>query len=267
MSSTLVSQENIVLKKVESILISQPAPTNAKSPYHALAKKLNLKIDFRPFIQVEGISGKEFRKSRINPLDFTAVIFTSRNAISHFFRVCEEMRIKMPQDTKYFCASEAIALYLQKFILYRKRKVFYGKTSHVNGLKDVLKKHKKNEKFMLPCSSTRHGALVTYLNESGFTYKMANVYQTVAADLSDLKDIYYDMIVFFSPLGLKSLFVNFPDFKQNETRIAAFGPTTSKAVIEHNLRLDVKAPEPGSPSMTMAIERYIKKVKENGMIG
>jgi uroporphyrinogen-III synthase len=227
-----------------------------------LARKHNIKIDFRQFIHVECISAKEFRKTRINPLDYTAVIFTSRNAISHFFRVCGEMRIKMPDTTKYFCASEAIALYLQKFILYRKRKVFFSKISSPNGLQTILKKHKKKEKFLLPCSANRKSALAKHLKENDFKYAEADIYETVASDLSDLENIYYDMIVFFSPLGLKSLFINFPDFKQKDTRIAAFGPTTSKAVIEHGLNLDVKAPAPESPSMTMAIHRYIKSLKK-----
>jgi len=249
-----------VHRKVQSILISQPKPTNNKSAYFSLAKKHNLKVDFRPFIQVEGISAKEFRKTRIRPLEYSAIIFTSRNAISHFFRICEEMRIKMPQDTKYFCASEAIALYLQKFILYRKRKVFFGKTGSVSGLQEVLKKHKKKERFLLPCSANRKSSLSKHLMQNEYNFDEADIYQTVACDLSDLTDIYYDMIVFFSPLGLKSLFHNFPDFEQKNTRIAAFGPSTSKAVDDHGLRLDVKAPMPGSPSMTMAIDKYIKKV-------
>ena len=263
--STVLSPETIEInntKAVRSILISQPEPTNNKSAYFDLARKHSIKIDFRPFIHVEGISSKEFRKTRINLLDYSAVIFTSRNAISHFFRICEEMRITMPQDTKYFCASEAIALYLQKFILYRKRKVFFSKISSPNGLQTILKKHKKNETFLLPCSANRKSALATFLKNNDFKYAGADIYETVASDLSDLEDIYYDMIVFFSPLGLKSLFINFPNFEQKDTRIAAFGPTTSKAVIECGLCLDVKAPAPESPSMTMPIHRYIKSLNQ-----
>ncbi|MGB1205399.1 MAG: uroporphyrinogen-III synthase [Chitinophagales bacterium] len=263
--STVLSPETIEIpniKVVRSILISQPKPKNNKSAYFDLARKHNIKIDFRPFIHVEGISAKDFRKTRIHLPDYSAVIFTSRNAISHFFRICEEMRISMPDTTKYFCASEAIALYLQKFIQYRKRKVFFSKISSPNGLQTILKKHKKKETFLLPCSANRKSALSVFLNNNKFNYADADIYETVASDLSDLEDIYYDMIVFFSPLGLKSLFINFPDFKQKDTRIAAFGPTTSKAVIDRGLHLDVKAPAPESPSMTMAIHRYIKSLNQ-----
>ncbi len=245
-------------RQVKSILISQPKP--ARSPYFSLAEKHAVQIDFRSFIHVEGVSAKVFRKKRVNPLDYSAIIFTSRNAISHFFRVCEEMRVKMPQDTKYFCASEAIALFLQKFVVYRKRKVFFGKKGTLASLKEIMKKHVNKEKFLLPCSESRKSDLPEFLETNGFNYQVAPIYDTVPSDLSDLEDIYYDMIVFFSPLGVKSLFHNFPNFKQNKTRIAAFGPTTAKAVAEYELRLDVKAPSPGSPSMTMAIEKYLKEV-------
>ena len=247
--------------RVESILISQPKPETEKSPYFDLAKKFNVKIDFRPFIQVEGISSKDFRKSRLNINDFSAIIFTSRNSIDHFFRICEELRVKMSQETKYFCVSEAIALYLQKYTQYRKRKVFYG-----NGdLKDMYKlmlKHKDGGKFLLPCSDIHKKDLPNFLKKNKIVYSEAIIYRTVASDLSDLEDIFYDMIVFFSPSGIQSLYHNFPDFKQNTTRIAAFGPATSKAVIDAGLRLDVKAPMPNAPSMTMAIEKYLNKVNK-----
>lgn len=255
--NTLVSEQP-VMKSVKSILISQPKPT--KSPYYALAKKHNIKIDFRQFIQVEGIHSKEFRKSKIQLLDFSAIIFTSRNAIKHFFRICEELKIKMPQTTKYFCASEAIALYLQKFTLYRKRKVFFGKSNSTKGLTSLLTKHKTKEKFLLPCSENRKADLPDFLQKNSFTHQEAPLYNTVASNLSDLKNIYYDIIVFFSPLGIKSLFHNFPDFKQSDTRIATFGPTTTRTAQEYGLRLDIQAPLPGSPSMTMAIEKYINIV-------
>lgn len=258
---SMVVLEPRVIKKVNSILISQPKP-DGKSPYFALAKRHNIKIDFRQFIEVRGCTAKELRKNRIRPLDFSAIIFTSRNSIKHFFRICEELRVKMPQQTKYFCSSEAIALYLQKFILYRKRKVFFGKKGTFQGLQEVLKKHKKNETFLLPCSaaSNRKQDLPNFLRDNNFTYTEAPIYETIASDLSDLENIFYDMIVFFSPLGVKSLFENFPNFKQNNTRIAAFGSSTAKIVEDYNLYLDVKAPAPGTPSMTMAIEKYLKQV-------
>ncbi|MGB0839157.1 MAG: uroporphyrinogen-III synthase [Chitinophagales bacterium] len=249
---------------VKSILISQPLPAQPeKSPYIVLGKKHQIKVDFRPFIQVEGIDVKQFRKYKISILDYSAIIFTSRNAIKHFFRICDDLRIKMPQETKYFCTSEAIALYLQKFILYRKRKVFFGKKGTVQGLKDILKKYKDKETFLFPCALGSKSYLPNFLTKNTFSFKNAPMYQTVPCDLSDLEDIFYDMIVFFSPLGLKSLYHNFPSFEQNDTRIAAFGTTTCKIVEEeYGLRLDIKAPSPGSPSMTMAIDKYIKEVNK-----
>ena len=243
---------------VKSILISQPKPETEKSPYFDLAKKYNLKIDFRPFIQVEGISAKDFRKARITPTDFNAVIFTSRNSIDHFFRICDELRIKMSQDTKYFCVSEAIALYLQKYTQYRKRKVFFG-SGDIKDLFKLILKHKEGSKFLLPCSDIHKKDLPAFLKKNKLDYAEAIIYKTVASDLSDLEEIFYDMIVFFSPSGIQSLFHNFPDFKQNNTRIAAFGPATSKAVVDAGLKLDLRAPIPGAPSMTMAIEKYLNK--------
>ena len=245
--------------KVRSILISQPKPETEKSPYFKLEKKFKVKINFRPFIHVEGIPGKDFRKSRIKIYDYSSIIFTSRNSIDNFFRICEELRIKMSQEIKYLCISEAIALYLQKYILYRKRKVFYGNGT-AKSLMDLLLKHKENEKCLFPCSDIHKKEIPNFLKKNGFSYGVAVIYKTVASDLSDLKDIKYDMIVFFSPAGVKSLYQNFPKFKQNSTRIAAFGPTTSKSIIDAGLRLDVQAPIPQAPSMTMALERYLKKV-------
>lgn len=247
-------------KPVKSILISQPKPEGKKSPYFDLADKYGIQIDFRPFIQVDDVPSKEFRKSKISIPEYSAIIFTSRNAIDHFFRICEEMRIKMSQDTKYYCVSEAIALYLQKYILYRKRKVSFGK-GRIAGLMDILMKGKDKERFLFPCSDIRKNDLPDFLDKNKFEWDEAVIYRTVASDLSDLEKIFYDMIVFFSPSGIHSLFHNFPDFKQKNTRIAAFGKTTKKAVDEASLRLDVEAPVmPHSPSMTMAIERYLKEV-------
>lgn len=244
-------------KKVSSILVSQPQPKQENSPYHKLAEKYNLKIDFRPFIEVKGVPYKEFRKKKIEFLDFTAVIFTSRNAIDHFFRVCKEAKIEMPPDMKYFCISEQTAYYLQKYIVLRKRKLFTGKKT-VQDLLEIINKH-QGEKFLFPCSSIRKDDIPSFLNENGIFYKEAVIYETVASDLSDLADIKYDVIAFFSPSGINSLFINFPDFEQNNTRIAAFGPTTSKAVREANLILDIEAPLPHAPSMTGALEHYIKE--------
>ena len=250
-----------VKKDVKSILISQPAPENGKSPYTSLAEKYKIKVDFRPFIEVVGVNNKFFRKQRIQILDHSAIILTSRNAIIHFFEMCDEMRITMPAEMKYFCKSEAIALYLQKFIQYRKRKVFFGDGTSKDFL-TLLKKHKSDLKFLLPVSDVANGKLEEYLTKEAFDFNSAIFYRTVASDLSDLENIFYDMIVFFSPTGLKSLYENFPDFKQNNTRIAAFGLSTAAAVEEAGLRLDVKAPIPGAPSMTMAIEQYIKNARK-----
>ncbi len=245
-------------RPVKSILISQPKP-EGKSPYLELAERHKLKIDFRPFIQVEPIEGKDFRKSKVNISDYSAVIFNSRHAIDHFFRVCEELRVKLSPDTKFFCDSEAVALYLQKYTQYRKRKVFFGK-GQLKSLLDLLLKHKDKESFLFPCSNIRAPEIPDFLQQKGFKFAEAVIYRTVAADLSDLEEIFYDMIVFFSPAGVKSLFTNFPNFQQNETRIAAFGSSTKNAVIETGLRLDVEAPVlPDVPSMTSAIERYLKE--------
>lgn len=240
---------------VKTILVSQPKPEADKSPYFDLAEKLKVKIDFRPFIQVEGLSAQEFRQQRLNLADFTAVILTSKTAVDHYFRMAEETRFTVPDTMKYFCVSEAIAYYLQKYVQYRKRKIFFGKQT-INDLKDLFKKH-KNEKYILPSSDILRQQIITDLETLKVPFSRANMYRTVAADLSDLDDVKYDMLVFFSPSGIESLFKNFPDFKQGKTLIAAFGATTSKAVVDHNLRLDVHAPQPESPSMTMAIEKYI----------
>ncbi len=242
-------------KEVKTILVSQPKPE--RSPYYDLEKKWGLTIDWRPFIHVEGVTEKEFRKNRVKPDEFTAIIFTSRNAIEHFFRICEEMRVKMPQDTKYFCLTEAIARYLQKFIVYRKRKVFVGKRK-VEDLANYFQKHKE-EKFMLPCSNLGSKDVVKFLEEKNLNYKGLMMYRTVASDLSDLSDVTYDILVFFSPLGIHSLYENFPDFKQNETRLAVFGNSTEKAVHSRDLVANIKAPSPESPSMAMALENYLQK--------
>ena len=249
------------LRKVKSILITQEAPTDPNSPYFKLAEKFNLKIDFRPFIQVEPVSAKDFRKQKIDILNHTAVIFTSRNAVDHFFQICNELKVEMPADMKYFCISEQTSNYLQKYIIIRKRKIFTGlKTTQ--DLLEILKKH-KNEKYLFPCSDIRKNDIPDFLKDHGFQFTEAIIYHTVASNLSDLKEVYYDILAFFSPSGINSLYVNFPDFKQNNTRIAAFGPTTSKAVHDAGLILDIEAPLPNAPSMTGALELYIKRVNGN----
>lgn len=241
-------------KKIKTILVSQPKP--ARSPYYELEKKYGLTIDWRPFIHVEPVPVKEFRKQRIRPDEFTAIILTSKNSVDHFFRICEEMRIKMSQETKYFCLTEAVANYLQKFIVYRKRKVFVG-TRTILDLAPALKKH-KNEKFLMPCSNLGSKAVSEFLDQNGFDWQDSLMYKTVSSDLSDLSDVTYDVLVFFSPLGIKSLYENFPDFKQNDTRIAVFGNSTSKAVEERGLTINILAPAPEAPSMTMALEQYLQ---------
>lgn len=245
------------MREVKSILVSQPKPSDENSPYFKLAEKYNLKVDFRPFIQVDPVSIKEFRKQKIDILNHTAIIFTSRNAVDHFFNICEELKIEMPADMKYFCISEQTSNYLQKYIVIRKRKIFTGHRT-ASDLLEILKKH-KNEKYLFPCSDIRKDDIPNFLQSNGFTYSEAVIYRTVASDLSDLENVYYDILAFFSPSGINSLLVNFPEFKQNNTRIAAFGPTTAKAVREADMFLDIEAPLPNAPSMTGALELYIKK--------
>jgi len=241
-----------------NILVSQPQPTDfEKSPYGDLARKFNLNIEFFKFIKVEGISAKEFRQSKVNPLSFTAVIFTSRNAVDHYFRMAKELRLEIPQTMKYFCISEATAFYLQKYVQYRKRKIFHGRQSFEE-LVDIIKKHKE-EKYLLPCSDIHKASMSQLLEDNGIDYAKAIFYKTLASDLShmDIKD--YDMLIFFSPAGVESLFKNFPEFKQNSTIIGAFGPTTAKAVVDAGLTLNIEAPTKTSPSMTMAIEEFLSK--------
>ena len=255
MASNVQAKEEESFKTVRTILVSQPKPE--KSPYYELEKKYGLQIDWRPFIHVEGVDVKEFRKFRVRPNEFSAVIFTSKNSVDHFFRICEEMRIKMSQETKYFCITEAIANYLQKFIVYRKRKVFFGNRS-IEDLAAPLKKHKA-ETFLLPCSNLGAKDVTQFLEENHFNWKDALMYRTLSSDLSDLSDVTYDVLVFFSPQGIQSLYENFPDFKQNDTRIAVFGNSTRHAVEERGLKANIKAPAPDAPSMAMALELYLQK--------
>ena len=241
--------------KVKTVLVSQPEPANDRSPYTRLKERHKLKIDFRPFIHVEGLSAKEVRQQKINFSDFNNIILTSRNAVDHFFRITEEMRFKVPDSTKYFCNSEAVAYYLQKYVVYRKRKIYVGEKS-INDLKDIFKKFQK-EKFLLPTSDVLKPSIPDSLDAMGVDWMRAQLYKTVVSDLSDLRNVYYDVLVFFSPSGIESLFKNFPDFKQNDTRIAVYGNETVLAADRAKLRIDIKAPTPDTPSMTMAIEKYI----------
>ena len=246
--------------KVKTILVSQPEPKIENSPYFDLQQKQKLKIDFRPFIHVEGVPAKDIRQQKVDLNNFTAIILTSRNAVDHFFRVAEEMRFKVPDTMKYFCQSEAVAFYLQKYVVYRKRKIYVGKRTF-GELSPLIKKY-KDESFLLPTTDKLKPEVPETLNALNVAWKEAIFYKTVISNLSDLANVYYDVLVFFSPSGIESLFKNFPNFEQNSTRIAVFGNTTIKAVEEHGLRVDIAAPTPETPSMTMALEKYIEKANK-----
>ncbi|MGB6267425.1 MAG: uroporphyrinogen-III synthase [Olleya sp.] len=246
--------------KVKTILVSQPEPKIENSPYFDLSEKQKVKIDFRPFIHVEGVSSKEIRQQKVDLKNYSAIILTSRNAVDHFFRVAEEMRFKVPDTLKYFCQSEAVAFYLQKYVVYRKRKIYVGKRNFTD-LSPLIKKY-KDEKFLLPTTDKLKPEVPETLNALNIDWKEAIFYRTVISDLSDLENVTYDILVFFSPSGIESLFHNFPEFKQNKTRIAVFGNTTIKAVEEKGLRVDIAAPTPETPSMTMALQKYIDKVNK-----
>ena len=246
--------------KVKTILVSQPAPKAEQSPYFDLMDKQKVKIDFRSFIHVEGESSREVRNQKIDFLNFTAVIFTSRHSIDHYFRLAEEMRVTIPDDMKYFCLSEAVAFYLQKYVVYRKRKIYVGKNTFVD-LVPLIKKH-KTEKFLLPSSDQVKQSMIDTMDGLQVEYKRAIFFKTVISDLSDLENVFYDVLVFFSPSGIKSLFENFPQFKQNDTRIAVFGNSTVKAAEEAGLQIDIAAPSKETPSMTMALEKYIKEANK-----
>ncbi len=246
--------------KVKTILVSQPAPKAEQSPYFDLMNKQKVKIDFRSFIHVEGESSREVRNQKIDFLSFSAVIFTSRNAVDHYFRIADEMRVTIPDDMKYFCLSEAVAFYLQKYVVYRKRKIYVG-TRTFDDLIPLIKKH-KSEKFLLPCSDHVKETMIDKMDSLGVEWKRAVLFKTVISDLSDLENVFYDVLVFFSPSGIKSLFENFPTFKQNNTRIAVFGNSTVKAAEEAGLQIDIAAPSKETPSMTMALEKYIKEANK-----
>lgn len=247
--------------KIKKILVSQPKPENEKSPYFELAHKNNLKIDFKPFSRIEGVAAKEFRQSRVDILQYSAVIFTGKTAINHFFRICEEMRITVPDTMKYFCLSESVAFYLQKYIVYRKRKIFYANGNN-DDLAEIILKHRE-ESFFLPMSNNSKLDIPKILEKEKIKYAKAVLYRNVCNDLSELSELNYDILVFYSPSNVEALLKRFPKFIQNDTKIASFGESTAKAVKAAGLRLDIQAPMPEAPSMTMALEQFIKEYNKN----
>ena len=258
------NKANSQAREIQKILISQPRPESEKSPYFELERKYKVELDFHPFIRLEGIPAKEFRKQKIEIPNYTGVIFTSRNAIDHFFRTCEEMKISVSQDTKYFCVTEAVALYLQKFILYRKRKVFYGADGTNKSLFDVINKHKNNEKFIYVCSENQQdNDIVNWLKSNNCEFALGFMYRTLSNDVKDLLATNdYDVICFFTPSGVKSLFDNMPKYKQNGTVFGAFGSNTSRAIEEAGLYLGIKAPLPEVPSMVAALDNFLSGAKK-----
>jgi uroporphyrinogen-III synthase len=244
--------------KIKKILVSQPQPSSEKSPYYDISEKYGVKIDFRPFIKVEPILAKEFRTQRISILDHTAIIFNARHGIDHFFRLCEEMRITVPETMKYFCVSESVAVYLQHYIHYRKRKVFYGANGKMNELVTIMNKH-ADEKFLLITSDVQNEDTMSILENSKITFQKAVMYKTVSNDFGPDEEFNYDLIIFFSPVGVASFLKNFPNLEQGEMNIGAFGATTCQAVRDAGLRLDLEAPLPRVPSMTMALDNFLKE--------
>ena len=244
--------------KLSKILVSQPKPASDKSPYFDIARKYGVEIDFKQFIKVEALSAKEFRQQRVNILDHTAIVFTSRHAIDHFFQLCTELRVSIPETMKYFCITESIALYIQKYVQYRKRKVFYGNTGKLDDLAAPITKH-KTEKYFVPLSDVHTDEIKNMLDKLKVQHSEAIMYRTVSNDFTEEEKLDYDMLVFFSPSGIASLLKNFPNFNQGDMVIASFGPTTAKAVRDANLRLDIEAPSVEAPSMAAAIELYLKK--------
>lgn len=259
MSTNGVKKADTQAKKINKILITQPRPESDKSPYFELSRKYSVELEFQPFIRLEGIPARDFRKQKIEIANYTGVIFTSRNAIDHFFRICEEMKVNVSQDTKYFCITEAVALYLQKFILYRKRKVFYGADGTNKSMFDVINKHKGNEKFLYVCSENQQdNDIVNWLKTNNCEFALGFMYRTQSNDVKELlTQNEFDVICFFTPSGIKSLFDNLPKFKQNGTVIGAFGGNTSKAAEEAGLRLEIKAPQPQAPSMVAALDKFL----------
>jgi len=248
--------------KIRKILVSQPEPFNPKSPYFDLARKYNLKIEFRPFNEIEGVSAKDFRQQKINILDFSAIIFTSKTGIDHFFRICNELRVVVPDSMKYFCITENVAFYLQKYIIYRKRKIFHGKAKFQELIDIILVKY-PDDNFFVPLSEPHNAEIPELLDKNNIKYVKGTMYKTISADFSDLNCFDYDILVFYSPSGIKSLKENFPNFVQDDIKIAAFGPTTICAVQSEGFRLDIEAPTPKAPSMTMALDEYLKEHNKN----
>ncbi len=247
---------------IKKVLVSQPQPTSEKSPYFDIAKDLDVELVFRPFIKVEGLTSKEFRQQRINLLDYTAVVFTSRHAIDNYFTLAKELRVTIPEDMKYFCVTEQIALYIQKYIQYRKRKVFFGTTGKIADLVPTMVKH-KTEKYLVPLSDVHNNSVTELLDAKKLQHKECIMYRTVSNDFTpeEKKAFDYDMMIFFSPTGIKALMKNFPKFKQGDIKIAAFGPSTAKEVTDNGLRLDLQAPTPEHPSMTGALRAFLEKKK------
>lgn len=247
--------------KIKTILISQPKPENDKNPYYDLAKKYNLIETFRQFIKIEGLPVKDFRAQRIDILEHKAVILTSRMAVDHYFRMCNEMRVTVPESMKYFCINEATAYYLQKYIQYRKRKIFFGHQT-IQDLVDVIRKNRK-EKFLLPAADVQKEQICEFLDAIDIKYTKAVMYRTVSADLSDIKNLNeFDCLVFFTPAGINSLKQNFPNFKQGNTRIACFGAAAANTLKKHGYRLDIYAPNPKNPSMSGALDEYMKEANK-----
>lgn len=244
--------------KIKKVLVSQPRPASEKSPYYDIAEKYGVDIDFRPFIKVESLSPKEFRQQKVSILDYTAVIFTSRHAIDHFFSLCTEMRVVIPETMKYFCVTEAIALYIQKYVQYRKRKIFFGATGKFDDLVPAIVKH-KTEKYLVPMSDVHSDEIKNVLDKCKVQHKEVVMYRTVSNDFTPNEAFDYDMLVFFSPAGVSSLKKNFPDFEQKEIKIGTFGSTTAQAVRDAGLRLDLEAPTVQAPSMTAALDLFIKE--------
>ena len=243
---------------IKKILVSQPKPSSEKSPYFDIMRKHDVELIFRPFIKVERLSPREFRAQRINILDHTAVIFTSRHAIDNFFLLCQEMRVEIPEDIKYFCITETISHYIQKYVQYRTRKVFFGDTGKIADLMPMIQKH-KNDKYFIPQSDVHSSELSELLDSKGISYTNGVMYRTVSNDFTSEEEFDYDMLVFFSPSGIQSLLKNFPDYAQGETAIATFGPATAKSVTDAGLRLDLQAPTPEYPSITAALDAYLKQ--------
>ena len=249
---------------IKKILVSQPKPASEKSPYYDIASKFDVELVFRPFIKVEGMSAKEFRTQRVNILDHTAIVFTSRHAIDHFFALAKELRVTIPEDMKYFCVTETIALYIQKYVQYRKRKVFFGGTGRIDDLIPLMVKH-KTEKYLVPMSDVHNDSITLLLDSKKLNHKEVVMYKTVSNDFTpdEVANFDYDMLIFFSPSGIEALTKNFPDFNQGDIAIGTFGPATAKAAKEAGLRLDIEAPNEKYPSMTGALQHYLFEVQDD----